>query len=205
MLTAVSLRNPVVFAYICINIDFTIFLSKNKWNNRLSHTWKHKNRHIIYVSSVWSCKITRKYVYFYIRWRPSWISPFWTFFWLIKKCNPFFSWSAWYFGSESSAKSILTDKMHGSVICDIWAYTKGSVHVNSNKIWEAPRTSSQIFFKFLQVIPKLFRWTNVKFEFYCPNSFRDMVILACLVLVDLTQNIVNVNSGAMFTVGYLGK
>ena len=28
MLAAVSLWNPVVFAYICINIDFTIFFSK---------------------------------------------------------------------------------------------------------------------------------------------------------------------------------
>ena len=71
-----SLRCPVVFAHICINIDFTIFFSKNKWKNWLSHTWKHKNRHIIYVSSVCSCKIIRKYVYFYILWRPSWISPF---------------------------------------------------------------------------------------------------------------------------------
>ena len=41
-----------------------------------------------------------------------------------KKCNPFFSWSSWYFESESSKKIILTDKMHESVICDIWAYTK---------------------------------------------------------------------------------
>ena len=28
MLTAVSLRNPVVFAYICINIDFTLYFLK---------------------------------------------------------------------------------------------------------------------------------------------------------------------------------
>ena len=33
MLAAVSLRYPVVFAHICINIDFTIFFSKNKWKN----------------------------------------------------------------------------------------------------------------------------------------------------------------------------
>ena len=31
MLVAVSLRYPVVFAYICINIDVTIFFSKNKF------------------------------------------------------------------------------------------------------------------------------------------------------------------------------
>ena len=61
-------------------------------------------------------------------------------------------------------------------------------HINSTKIWEAPRTLSQIFFEFLQVTPKLFRWTNVKFELYCPNSFWDIVILACLVMVDFTQN-----------------
>ena len=117
MLVAVSLRYPVVFAYICINIDFTIFLSKNKW--------KHKNRHIVYVSSVCSCTIIRKCIYFYIRWRPFWISPFWTFFGPLKKCNPCFSRSSWYFESESSEKSILTDKMHESVIWDIhvWAYT----------------------------------------------------------------------------------
>ena len=30
MLAAVSLRNPVVFAYICININLTIFFSNNK-------------------------------------------------------------------------------------------------------------------------------------------------------------------------------
>ena len=48
----------------------------NKWKNWLSHTWKHNNRHIMYVSSVCSYKIIRKYVYFYILWRPSWISPF---------------------------------------------------------------------------------------------------------------------------------
>ena len=30
MLVAVSLQYPVVFAYICINIDFTIFKNKNK-------------------------------------------------------------------------------------------------------------------------------------------------------------------------------
>ena len=35
MLVAVSLRYPVVFAYICIDIDFTIFFSKNKWQNSL--------------------------------------------------------------------------------------------------------------------------------------------------------------------------
>ena len=52
MLAAVSLRYPIVFAHICINIDFTIFFPKNKWKNWLSHTRKHKNRHIIYVSSV---------------------------------------------------------------------------------------------------------------------------------------------------------
>ena len=39
-----------------------------------------------------------------------------------KKCNPFFSWSSCYFESESSEKSTLTDKLHESVICDIWAY-----------------------------------------------------------------------------------
>ena len=124
MLVAVSLRYPVVCAYICINIDFTIFFSKNKWQNLLSHTWKHKNRHIIYVSSVRSCKIIGKTVYFYKRWRSSWISPFTTIFSTYKKCNPFFSWSSWYFESEPSEKSILKDKMHESVICDIWAYTK---------------------------------------------------------------------------------
>ena len=89
MLVAVLLRYPVVFAYSCINIDFTIFFSKNKWKNR-SHIWKHKNRYLIYVSSVCSCKIIRKYVYFYIRWRPSWISPFWTISRSFKKCNPVF-------------------------------------------------------------------------------------------------------------------
>ena len=44
----------------------------------------------------------------------------------------------------------------------------GSVHVNTTK---APRTLSQIFFKFLQVIPQLFRWTNVKFKSCSPNIF----------------------------------
>ena len=99
MLVAVSLRYPVVFTYICINIDFTIFFSKNKWNNSLSHIWKHKNRHIIYVFSVCSFKIIRKYVYFYIRW-------IFMIFWAGIK---------W--------KINLTDKMHESVIWDIWAYT----------------------------------------------------------------------------------
>ena len=45
----------------------------------LSHNWKHKNRHMIHVSSVCRCKIIRKNVHFYIRWRPSWISSFWQF------------------------------------------------------------------------------------------------------------------------------
>ena len=74
----------------CINIDFTIFFSKNKWKNWLFHMWKHKNRHIIYVPSACSCKIIRKYVYFYIRWQPSWISSFWTFSRPLKKAIPFF-------------------------------------------------------------------------------------------------------------------
>ena len=125
MLVAVSLRYPVICAYICINIDFTIFFSKNKWQNLTSHTWKHKNRHIIYVFSVCSCKLIRKNVYFYIRWRPSWISPFWTIFSTYKNMQSLFSWSSWYCESESSEKSILTDKMHESGICDIWAYTIG--------------------------------------------------------------------------------
>ena len=34
----------------------------------------------------------------------------------LKKCNPFFSWSSWYFESESSEKSILTDKMQERVM-----------------------------------------------------------------------------------------
>ena len=123
MLVAVSLRYSVVFAYICINIDFTIFKKQNKWNNCLSHIWQHNNTHIIYVSSVCSCNIIRKYVYFYIRWRSSRISPFWTFSRPLKKCNSFFSWSSWYFGSGWSEKSILTDKTNESVIWDIWAYT----------------------------------------------------------------------------------
>ena len=46
---------------------------------------------------------------------------------------------------------------------------------------------------------------QMKFDFYCPNCFEDMVILARLVLVDFTQNMVNVNSRAMFTVEYLSK
>ena len=145
MLVAVSLRYPVVFAYICINIDFTIFFSKNKWKNWLSHIWKHRNRHIIYVSSVCSCKIIRTYVYFYIRWRPSWISPFWTFSRPLKKCNPFFSWSSWYFESEKSEKSILTDKMQKSVIWDIWAYTiHGKLLIESRLPWQG---RAQLFIK----------------------------------------------------------
>ena len=56
------------------------FLKRMKEMAFSSHIWTHKNRHIIYVSSVCSCKIIRKYVYFYIHWRPSWISPFWTFY-----------------------------------------------------------------------------------------------------------------------------
>ena len=44
---------------------YNIFFPKNKWKNWLSHTWKHKNRHIIYFSSVCSWKIMRKYVFLY--------------------------------------------------------------------------------------------------------------------------------------------
>ena len=73
-----------------MNVDFTIFFSKNKWQNLLSYTLKHKNRHSIYVSSVCSCKIIRKKIYFYIRWRPSWISPFWTIFSTYKKMQSLF-------------------------------------------------------------------------------------------------------------------
>ena len=91
MLVTVSLRYPVVFAYICINIDFTIFFLKTNETIGFLVSKKHKNRHIIYVSSVCSCKIIRKYVYFYLR---SWISPFWTFSRPVKKCNSFFSWSS---------------------------------------------------------------------------------------------------------------
>ena len=146
MLAAVSLRSPFDFAYKKLHKYrlYNIFF-KNKWNNWLSHTWNHKNKHIIYVSSVCSCKIIRKYVYFYIRWRPSWISPFWTFSQLIKKCNPFFSWSSWYFESESSEKSLLTDKMHESLIYDIWAYTSWPVDQSQSAVCDAGPTLDQLW------------------------------------------------------------
>ena len=134
MLVAVSLRYPVVFVYICINIDLTIFFSKNKWQNLLSYTWKHKNRHIIYVSSVCSCKIIGKNVFFIYVGGHLVFRHFGPFSQNIKKCNPFFSWSSWYFESESSEKSILTDKTHESVICDIWAYTTQSLSLQTKAI-----------------------------------------------------------------------
>ena len=75
MLAAVSLQYPAVFAHICINIDFTIFFFL-KTNERIGFLIPENIRIDIYFSSVCSCKIIRKYVYFYIPWRPSWISPF---------------------------------------------------------------------------------------------------------------------------------
>ena len=47
-----------------------------------------------------------------------------------KKTQSLFSWFSWYFESESSKKSILTDKMHESVICDIWAYTNNLKNID---------------------------------------------------------------------------
>ena len=45
------------------------------------------------------------------------------------------------FESESSEKSIFTDKLHESVICDIWAYT-------NNTYAKANTTPRNIFFFF---------------------------------------------------------
>ena len=76
MLAAVSLRYPVVFVHICINIDFTkCFL---KTNERIGFLIPENIRiDILFMSLAYVvAKIIRKYVYFYILWRPSWISPF---------------------------------------------------------------------------------------------------------------------------------
>ena len=63
MLVTVLLRSPVVFAYICINIDFTIFFFLN---DRICLLIPENIRiDIFYVSSVCTCKIIRKF--FHIR------------------------------------------------------------------------------------------------------------------------------------------
>ena len=93
-------QNILSRSFTAISGSFCLYLhyyrlynlfSKNKCQNLLSHTWKHKNRHIIYVSSVCSCKIIRKNIYYYIRWRLSWILPFWTIFSTYKKMQYLFS------------------------------------------------------------------------------------------------------------------
>ena len=70
---------------------------------------------------------------------------------------------------------------------------------------EGPTHFVSDFFLFSQVIPQLFRWTYAKFKSCSPDIFLDMAILACLVSVDFTQHMVNVNSEAMFTVEYLSN
>ena len=76
MLAAVSLRNPVVFAYICINIDFIIFFMKT--NERIGFlTPDHIRIVILFISLAYvvSKLSLNMFIFIYV-WRPYWISPF---------------------------------------------------------------------------------------------------------------------------------
>ena len=110
-----------------INIDFTIFFLKT--SDRICFLIPENIRiGILFMSLAYVVAklFAKMFIFIYVGGHLG-FSYFGPFSRPIKKCNPFFSWSSWYFESESSEKSILTDKMHESVICDIWACTTSVV------------------------------------------------------------------------------